>query len=214
VLARGALLALALICGLAFLPPTTTISDRSALLAVGFGCAIFCWSPLQKYLLVSPERAAFILTAAMFVVYGLARSAGPEAGFSLRFAALPDDDFVVPYSAYIAVFGAIFFGPYWQFHRGNWIRSTAAAGILLGFFTLFTFLLLRRHFPSGPLEILDPTPLPRIAMNLVEYSSVALLCHTVSTRSATRRFALRALPGVLLLLWARHQFLVAPEDNE
>ena len=73
---------------LAFLPSTSQLSDRTALLSLGIACAVFCWTPLRKYLLVSPERTAFVLTAAMFVIYGLARAAGPEEGPSLRFAAL------------------------------------------------------------------------------------------------------------------------------
>jgi hypothetical protein len=214
VLAYCALLALVLICGLAFLPSSSVLAERTALLFVGIGCAIVCWSPLQRHLLISSERAAFVLTAAMFVIYGLARAVGPEEGPALHFAALPDDSFVIPYSAYIVVSGAIISAPYWWFHKSTWIRSLIAGGVLLGLFTLLTFSLLRRHFPVGPLEILDPTPLPRMAMYLVEYCSLALLCHAVAARTTTRRLALRALPAVLLLLWIRHQFFMAPEESE
>ena len=214
VLARGALLALTAVCGLAFWPSSSTLPERTGLLAIGIGCALFCWTPLIRHLAASPERAAFALTAAMFIVYGLARAAGPDEGPGLRFAALPDDTFVIPYSAYIVVPCAILTGPYWWFHRNYWTRALLGAGVVLGFFALFGFSLLRRHFPAGPLEILDPSPLPRMAMNLVEYSSLALLCHAVAARRTTRRLALRALPGVLLLLWARHQFWMAPEESE
>jgi hypothetical protein len=53
-----------------------------------------------------------------------------------------------------------------------------------------------------------------MAMNLVEYSSLALLCHAATARRTTRLLALRVLPGVLLALWIRHQFFMAPEESE
>lgn len=213
-LAHGALAALALVCALAFIPSTSVLADRVTLLALGAGCALLCWTPLLKHVKATPERAAFVLTAAMFVIYGLARAAGPDEGFSLRFAALPDDEFVVPYSAYVVLFGAILTGPYWWFHRNNWTRSILSGVTLVGFFALVAFSLLRRYYPAGPTDILDPSPLPPLAMKLVEYGCVALLCHAVAARRHTRRLALRLLPGVLLLLWTRHQFIVAPEESE
>ncbi len=211
---RAALLALVLICGLAFLPPTTLISDRVSLLAIGLVCAVFCWTPLQKHLQATPESSTFTLCVAMFVVYGLARSVGPETGFGLSFIALPDDKFVIPYSAYIVISGAVLSTPSRWFHKSHWTRSLLSASVLLGLSTLLAFLLLRRHFPVGPLEILDPTPLPRMAMNLVEFSCLALICQAVAMNEDTRQIALRTLPGVLLALWARHQFFMAPEESE
>lgn len=209
-----ALLALALLCGLAFLPSTSPLSDRITLLAIGCGLGLFSWTRLYKHIALTPERAAFVLCAGMFVVYGLARSAGPETGFSLRFAALPDDEFIIPYSSYVVVISALLCAPCWWLHKNNWTRTLLSTSVLLGFFTIFAFWLLQRHFLVGPLETLDPTPLPRMAMNLLEYSCLALLCQTVATNTITRKIALRTLPGVLLLLWAKHQFLVAPEDSE
>lgn len=214
-IAQAALVALLLLCGLAFIATNSHLADRVTLLAIGVGCALMCWiPPLVRRLQASPERVAFVLSVIMFVVYGLARTVGPDEGFSLRFAALPGDQFVVPYSAYIVVLGAILTGPYWWFYRLNWTRCVLAGMVLVGLLSLFAFSLLRQYFPTGPTAILDPSPLPPLAMRLVEYGSLALLCHAVAIRRQTRRLALRILPAFVLLLWARHQFMVPAEENE
>lgn len=212
--AQVAFIALAIVCILAFLPSNAALADKTALLAVGLAGAVFCWTPLLRHVKCSSQRTAFVLTAMMFLVYGLARSAGPSEGFALQFAALPGDKFVVPYSAYIVVFTALITGPYWWFHCLNWTRSLLAGIGIVALLGYFSFFLLQRHYPSGTTQILDPTPLPALSMLLVEYGSVALLCHAVAIQRQTRRLALRALPAVLLLIVARHHFFVATEEGE
>lgn len=207
-------MALVIICGLAFIPSTIALADKTALFAVGLAGAIFAWTPLIRQIQYSPQRSAFFLTAAMFLIYGIARTAGPNDGFSLQFAALPGDKFVVPYSAYIVVFTAILTGPYWWFHRFNSTYALLSGIVLVGVLSFFSFLLLKCFFPAGTTEILDPTPLPTLSMLLVEYGSVALLCHAVAARRQTRRLALRILPITMLVLAARHQFFPAAEDGE
>lgn len=150
----------------------------------------------------------------MFLIYGIARMAGPDEGFSLQFAALPGDKFVIPYSAYVVVFAAILTGPFWWFHRLNWPLALLAGIGIVAVLSFFSFFLLQRYFPVGTTEILDPTPLPVLGLLLVEYASVALLCHAVALRRQTRRLALRTLPVILLVLAARHQFFPASEDGE
>ncbi len=212
--AQIAFVALVVVCGLAFIPSTIALADKTALFAVGFAGAIFVWTPLIRQIQCSPQRSAFFLTAAMFLIYGIARTAGPEEGFSLQFAALPGDKFVIPYSAYVVIFTAILTGPYWWFHRLNSTYALLGGIVLVGGLSFFSFFLLRRFFPAGTTEILDPTPLPSLSMLLVEYSCVALLCHAVAARRRTRRLALRVLPAMMLALAARHQFFPATEDGE
>lgn len=212
-LAWCALSALGLICVLALFPPETVLADRVALLGVGIVSAIVCWTPFSRWFLASAERTAFALTAAFFLIYGLARLAGPNDGFALRFSALPDDTYVVPYSAYIVVLGALITAPSWLFSRLDWTRAAFGAVLIISVLTVVSLLLLGQHYPIGPAKILDPFPIPSLAMLFVEYSCVLLLCHTVAAAHTTRRFAIRVLPGVLLLLWARYQFFMNLEDE-
>lgn len=214
IFARLALTALGMVTLLAFFAPSASLPDRLVFLPLGLATLVF-WMPyVLRRTSSHREIAAFILTAAMFLIYSLARNAGPAEGFELRFAALPDDRFVVPYSAYIVFFPALLSGPFWWRQRNNWTRSVVGAITIIALLALGSFTLLRGHFPTGPTEILDPTALPTIAMKLVEYGCVALLCHAVTAFKKTRRLALQLLPGVLLLLWARHHFFVAPAETE
>jgi len=214
ILAHLALAALGIIVMLALLAPAVALPDKLVLLPFGLATLSFLIPSVLRRVVDHREVAAFILTAAMFLVYNLARTAGPTEGFALRFAALPDDSFVVPYSAYVAIFAALFSGPFWWRRRDNWTNSVVAGIAIIALLTLGIFSILRQYFPTGPTEILDPTPLPTLAMKLVEYGCVALLCHAVTSHKQTRRLALRLLPGVLLVLWARHQFFVPPEAAE
>lgn len=214
IFAQLALFALAIVCVLAFIPSNAALADKTALLAVGIAGAVFCWTPLIRHLKYSSQCAAFALTAMMFLVYGMARGAGPMEGFALQFAALPGDKFVVPYSAYIVVLAALVTGPYWWFHCLNWTRSLLAGIGIVALLSFFSFFLLQRHYPSGTTEILDPTPLPTLSMLLIEYTCVALLCHAVAIQHRTRSIALRVLPAVLLLIAARHHFFVVSEEGE
>lgn len=213
ILAYLALAALGAIAVLAFIAPSVSLPDRIVLLPLGLAALSF-WIPYFWHRVgTHREVAAFILTAAMFLLYSLARSAGPDEGFQLSLAALPDDSFVVPYSAYIVFFSALITGAFWR-HQNDWTRSAITAILIIGLLALASFTLLFQYFPSGPTEVLDPSPFPTLAMKLLEYGCLALLCDTVTAHKATRHLALRLLPGVLLLLWVRHQFFVAPVESE
>jgi drug/metabolite transporter (DMT)-like permease len=111
-----ATLALALVTALAFSTANTatfrhvraTSADGATLLFLALCAALIGWTPLQKYFLDTDRfdrsrhnAATFALAAAMFVIYSLARRSGPEGGWSLRFAFLPDDGFVVPFAAHM-----------------------------------------------------------------------------------------------------------------
>ena len=209
-----ALLGLGIVAALAFLATEVASADRIVLPPLGLAALVF-WIPfVWRRIDAHSDIAAFALTATMFVIYQLARTSGPEDGFSLRFAALPEDQFVLPYSAYVVVVAAMISSPLWWRRRGEWMVSILAAITILAALAAFSFSLLKGYFPVGATEILDPTPLPSLAMNLVEYGCLALVCSAVAARRETRILALRLLPAILLLLWARHQFFAAPVDAE
>ncbi|MDQ3813900.1 MAG: hypothetical protein M3347_08110, partial [Armatimonadota bacterium] len=150
----------------------------------------------------------------MFIVYGLARRAGPEEGWALTFSALPDDRFVISYAARCVLIGALLTAPAWLRNISGWTRALLIGLILIAALALFSFLFLYRHYPAGPTETLDPTPLPHLALQIVEYGSLALLCNVVGAHPPLRRLVLRLLPLALLTLWARHQFMAPPPVEE
>lgn len=214
IFAYVALAALGAVTFLAFLAPSVSLPDRIIFLPLGL-IALTLWNPfVLERARIHREIATFILTVAMFLIYSLARTAGPIEGIELRFAALPDDVFVIPYSSYVVVFAALLSTPTCWRRHSDWTRSIVGAIAIIALLAVGSFGLLRQYFPTGPTEILDPTPLPTLAMKLIEYGCIALLCHVVAAREQTRLLALRLLPAVLLFLWLRHQFFIRPEEIE
>lgn len=197
---------------LAFLPTVTaTPADKITLLFLAVVAFICFWTPLQHFFLNNSGATAFALTAAMFIIYSLARGAGPDDGWALRFAALPDDTFPVSYAARIVILCAIItIASLWKRLTG-WTKSLLCGALLLALLATFIFRFLSGAYPVGVTEVLDPTPLPHLGMQLLEYSAVALLCNVVAAHPVARRIALRTLPFVLLALWVWHQFMAPAE---
>jgi len=207
--------ALIAVFGLAFLNAAEpTLADRVTLLALGVIAAILFWTPLARHLENQQNVAAFALTAAMFIVYGMARRVGPESGWALHFSALPGDEFVISYAARIVLLGALLSAPAWGRHLSGWARSLLLTTAVLALLAIGSFLLLRRFYEVGPTTTLDPTPLPNLGLQIVEYGALALLCDAATKHPWTRRLVLRVLPLALLALWARHQFMAAPPVEE
>jgi hypothetical protein len=171
--------------------------------AAGIACF---WSPLLRWFEDEPNAGSFALTAAMFVVYGLARRAGPAEGRGLQFAALPDDKFVISFAAYVVVGAALVTAPFWARHFTGWLRALLAAVVLVAALGTGAFLLLGNYYSVGPTETVDPSSLPHLGMQLVEYTALTLLCGVVGEQPLLRRWMLRLLPVLLLGLWARHHF--------
>jgi hypothetical protein len=200
---------------LALLPGVTaTPADKLTLLFLAVVAFVCFWTPLIRVFEEQPGAANFALTAGMFVVYSLARNAGPKDGWALRFAMLPDDTFPVSYAAEIAVLCAFVTLPTWWRSMNGWIRSLLVAGVVLALLATLSFVFLGGKYVVGATEELDPTPLPTFGMQLIEYTAVALLCTAVTANPVTRRVALRILPFALLALWARHEFMAAPPKKE
>lgn len=166
------------------------------------------------------EASSFALSLAMFVVYGMARAAGPsdENAWSLHFAALPTTVFAVPWAARVVVLGALVSAPLWTRHLNGWTRAVLGALAIVALLGIASFSFLRGYYPVGESDaILDPKPLADTMMQVVEYGALALLCSASCAVPRTRRIMLRALPLLLLALWVRHQWFPAPpppEDDE
>lgn len=215
ILAYMALAALAVICGLAcFAPPEKVVaSDQIALVFLAVILGVVCVPAIQKLLDVQPGATTFTLTAAMFVVYSIARRYASEKG-GLTFTAMPDDKYVIPYSAYVAVFGALATLPLWLKYRSDWLRGVLAGLTVVTVFSLYSFWLLSQHYTVGVTDMVDPSKLPHLVFMLVEYGCVALLCRAVTSNSYARRYAIRFLPLALLVLWARFHFFQPPPEAE
>jgi hypothetical protein len=201
-------IALAVVVGLAFSPAgEPTPADRVTLLTLAVLGAICFWTPLLRYFDQRPDAATFALTAALFIVYGIARRAGPDDGWALRLPALPDDPFVISWAARAVVIGAILALPLWWKQVSLWTRALLTGAAIVMAIGLSIFLFLRRYYPPVEgTEIVNPKLLVDVVLQAVEYSALALLCNAVCLHPAARRWALRVLPLVLLALWARHQF--------
>lgn len=211
-----ALLALGILCALAFFCPTEKIAPADNITFL-FLALVSCAFLVPRWLMffeAQPGSGSFALTAAMFVIYSLARRVVPENGPGLHFSVLPDDQYTFSYAAYIAVFGALLVVPYWWKHRSSGTRPQLAALVIIALLAGFSFLLLGRFYPVGPTQRLDPSRLPDLGSMLVEYGCVALLCRAVCGGDATRRFALRALPFLMFALWARFHFIQPAEEAE
>jgi hypothetical protein len=216
IMATLALLALGILSGLAFASPAEKIAPADTITFLFLGltsCALFVprWLTLFE---TQSGSGTFALTAAMFVVYSLARRVVPEHGWSIRFATMPDDEYIFPYAAYVALFGAILVAPYWWKYRSAGTRAILAALAVIALLAGFAFWLLGRFYPVGPTQRLDPTRLPDLYFMLIQYGCVALLCRAVAAHAPTRRLALRLLPFLMFALWARFHFIQPAEETE
>jgi hypothetical protein len=210
------LLSMVLLALLAFDPfkiIEPTPADKITLLFLGFTAAVLFWTPLRRNF-ESADAATFALAAAFFIIYGLARRAGPDEGWALRFSALPDDVFTISWAARIALAGALISAAMSRQRMSLFVRAALGACLIIGLFSLGIFLFLSRMYPVGATEVLDPTPLVHLLMQLIEYGAVAILCGVVGADLTARRIALKVLPLLLLALWARHQFAAAPIEED
>ncbi len=204
---------LALFPDAALLPPDARLSEKTALLFLAATFLIALWPSLQKKLLANRDTATFLLLCAFFVLFHIADRAGPRDGFALKLASLPDDLFPLSYALRLAVLGAICSFPAW-FKAGGPERFVFAALLLIGVFGLGTFNFLARFYEVGVTRTLDPTPLPTLFLQIAGYGAVAALCRAVTASSQATRLFFRAMPLVLLMVWAKMQFFPPPIEAE
>jgi hypothetical protein len=215
VLSLPAALALAALAALALLPtvePTT--ADRVSFLLLAVVGAVCFWTRGLRFFEERAEAATFAITLVVFLIYGLARQAGPQEGWSLRLALLPDTPLVVPYAARIVVVAALVTAPLWWRNRNGWTSALLAAITVVALLGFGTFVLLGRFYTVGETEVLDPTPLVQTLIQALEFAALALVCSAACAVTATRRWILRFIPLVLFVLWARYQFFPAPKAEE
>lgn len=216
----GALSLLGL-CLLALGDVRPTSGDQLTLFVLGVA-ALICVvgnvlgvNPLRR-LFASREAATWALMLAFFVVYGMARRAGPQDGWRLNTTLLPDTPLPIPYAARLVWLGALLSLPAWSRALTAPTRAILASLLLVALFGLGSFLFLRRFYAVGETEILNPKPLLDTLLQASEYGALALCCTAAGANILVRRWVLSALPILLLMIWARHQFRPIPlkEDDE
>lgn len=198
---------------LAFFTPEIKPSDQLTLLVLGATFLVASRTRLYELVVSRNDVTTFFLMMGMFVIYAIARKAGPETGYSIRFAALPDDEFVIPYSAYFVVVGALITGPLRWKKQNDFLRATISAIVIIASLGVFSFILMHRFYPAGPTKMLDPSPLPYLGMFLIEYGCVALLCHVATSHHTTRRLVVNTFPLLLLALWFRFLYISSPSES-
>jgi type IV secretory pathway VirB2 component (pilin) len=210
-----ALLTLVALCLLSLAPTVQpTLADRLTFLLLAITGAVCFWTRGSAFFEERADAATFAVTLAMFVVYGLARQALPDTGWTMNINLLPDTPQTLPVAGLVAIAGAVFTAPLWWRNRNGWTRALLAAIVVVAVLGTAMFWFLGRYYTVGETEVLDPTPLVRLLMQTVEFAALALVCSAACALTATRRILLRVLPVVLLALWARHQFFPAPIVEE
>jgi type IV secretory pathway VirB2 component (pilin) len=198
------------------LAPTVqpTLADRLTVFLLTLTGAICFWAPVRRYFEKRADAATFAVSLAMFIVYGLARQAGPTEGWSLTTGLLPGTRLTISYAARIALAGAVVTAPLWWRNRNDWTRALLAAIGVVALLGSGIFWFLGRYYTVGEIEVLDPTPLVRMLMQSLEFAALALVCSAACALAAPRRILLRLLPVMLLALWTRHQFFAVPIPEE
>ncbi|HEX8832996.1 MAG TPA: hypothetical protein VF719_02285 [Abditibacteriaceae bacterium] len=212
-----AAVALAIIALLAFSGATEpTLADRLTLLFLGLVALVCAFSPARHFFNERRDAATFALAVSFFIIYSLARRAGPSEGWELNFAILPDDSFRISWAARAALLGAFLSVAMARYQMSSFARALLGAALLIGALSLGTFLFLSRFYTVGSTEILDPKPLADVLLQCVEYGAVGVLCAVVGADDRMRPLVMKILPFLLLALWAKHQFGAAPveEDEE
>jgi hypothetical protein len=195
------------------LPPDALLSEKTTLLFLAAAFLVALAPPFHRKLSENRDAATFALMAAFFVLYHLAERLGPIEGFSVRTRLLPEDAFPVSYALRLAVVGALVSIPAW-WKGGGPQRSLFTALLLLGALGLGSFWFLGQFYKVGATEILDPTPLPTLLLQILGYASIAALCRAVTASPSSTKIMLRTLPFFLLALCAKFQFFPAPLPEE
>lgn len=204
-------LALFGVAALALFPDARTLnspnmaSDRLALWFLFLSALVLQIPAVMRRLRDSRDGALWAVLCAMFVLFQIAERAGPRNGFSLHFGWAPDDPVVVSWATRLVVIGAIL-------SVSQWIRRAGAERFVwlgLGLVALFgigMFRLLGDHFSVGATDTLNPGPMVSLVAQIAGYGALALCGRAAVEDERSRAFVLRALPIILLLVAARHQF--------
>jgi hypothetical protein len=205
--------------------------DNAALLFLALCAGVAFFSPLSRVFFPTEEdheptarnASTFALLCALSILFPLARNFAPFKSLVISFAdrgpTLADVD-PIPISAatVLVIVGALATAPsVWRACSGV-VRASALALAMVAALGLFAFELLSRFYPVGVVDkVVDPSPLILLLVQSVEWGALVLLAHAAVAHPLARRWVLRALPLVLLLVWARHFFAAPPpveEDEE
>jgi hypothetical protein len=213
-----ACVALLLVALLAFDPMRLTeasAAERITLFFLALCAAVCAYSPLRRHF-QTLEAATFIFTAAWFVMYTLARRAGPAEGWEFSLAAVPDVSLKISYAARIAIVGALTAAALNRAALSAFTRAALSTMVVAGVLLLSNFAYLAQFFIVGDIEQaqLNPVPLALALMNLLEFGSVAVLCGVAAADARVRSGLMKLLPVMLLLLWARTQFGPIPAEED
>lgn len=189
-----------------------THADRAMLLCLAILGAVCLWTPLSRWCAAADGSGTFALTAGMFILYGMARQT-PAGNTALHFSVLPDDSFPVSCAAFVVVLGALITAPFWYRGVTGWTKAVALGAALLTAIGFFSLKFLGGYYPVGATEVVNPTAFVHLGMQAVEYTALALLCNAATMHPTTRRWALRVLPAILLLVWLRHHFSKPPAEE-
>ena len=167
-------------------------------------------------LIENRAAATWALLVASAILFHIADRSGPRAdeGFAWHWSLAPDDPFAVSYAMRAVTLGAILSVPAWI--RGDAPeRAFVGALALIGVLGAGSFWLLSRFYPLG-FEHLDPTPLGTLFLQIVAYAALALCARAATSTPTLRNLVFKAVPLLLLLVWARHQFapIAAPIEAE
>lgn len=192
---------------------TSSASEHITLLFLALCSAVVAYSPLRRHF-ESAEAAAFVLTAAWFVIYALARRAGPGDGWTASLSNSPEITFKISYAARFAVAGAVTAAALNRVALSGFTRAALGVMLVVAVLLLGNYVYLSQFFQVGETEALDPVPVTQALLQLMEYASVAALCGVAAANGRTRAGLLKLLPVLLLALWARHQFGPVPVDED
>ena len=177
------------------------------LLVLLIGAVVVGWTPLCSKLEKYSDIAMFGVTAAMFVIYGLARRFDGGLAQTVHSGIFMGDEYALSPAAFLVFAGAVLSLPAWWRHFRGWLKAVIIALLTLAILGFGSFWFLGLHYPVGAVERLDPTPLLPLAMNLLEFFFLTLVCIGACATETMRKVLLRSFPILLLLLFCRHTFI-------
>ena len=216
-LAMFAVSVLALFPDARLLGPAEMGPDKLTLLFLGVCFVIALVPAFARPLVENRDAATWAVWVAGVILFHIAERAGPRAGegFGLNWSLTPDEPLAISYAMRAVVFGALLSAGAWA-QGGAPERAIVGGLILLGVVGAGSFYLLSRFYTVGVVETLDPTPLGTLIVQVVAYLCLALCARAVTATLTLRNILFKAMPLLLLGVWARHQFapVAAPVEAE
>jgi len=171
------------------------------------------WVPkLGKRLADNRDATTWALITVGFVLLQLADRTGPNP-FNIHISSIQDDPYPISAAGLCAIVGAVLGAPAW-IKDGGPAKWVAAAAVLVGVLGAVNFWFLAQHFQVGATAILDPSPLPSLYIQLVEYGCLALTCRAATASPAVRTWIWRTLPVALLVVRLGHHVLPKPPEEQ